>query len=109
MLKGHVPAWASVVKAGIFICSENRPPLIPKNERGYLDSGGLPTGTEVTLNTAAVHALGVNKLLVTIPAVVKGCTTSALKKMSATPGMLLMTDTTASFAEKGQLVQVLLK
>jgi len=108
-LAGKVPDWNSVAQAGIFICSDSRPPLIPQKERGALDSGGFQAGTVVTLNTQDITAvLGIKQLLVTVPAAVNGCTEVAVKQMLDTPGMLLMTDAKASFAEQAQLVKVLL-
>ena len=109
-LADKVPDWKSVAGAGITICSESRPPLIPQKERGIIDSGSIASGTEVTLNTSDVtDVLGIKRLIVTVPAAVNGCTEEALKSMSDTPGMLLLTDAKASFPEKGQLVKVVLK
>lgn len=109
-LADKVPDWKSVAEAGIFICSVNRPPLIPQKERAMIDSGGITAGTVVTLNTQDITGVvGIKELLVTVPAAVDGCTEVAVKQMSDTPGMLLMTDAKASFAEQSQLVKVLLK
>jgi zinc-ribbon domain len=109
-LADKVPDWKSVAEAGIFICSVNRPPLIPQKERAMIDSGGIMAGTVVTLNTQDITGVvGIKELLVTVPAAVNGCTEVAVKQMSDTPGMLLMTDAKASFAEQSQLVKVLLK
>lgn len=109
-LAGNVPNWKSVAAAGIFICSENRPPLIPQKERQLIDAGGIASGTLVTLNTKDItDNLRIKQLIVTVPAAINGCTKVALQQMSHTPGMLLMIDANATFAEKGKLVEVLLK
>jgi len=107
---GKVPDWKFVAAAGIYICSENRPPLIPQNERDMIDAGGIPPGTEIVLKSKDVTVdLGIKQLIVTVPAAVKGCTEAALTQMSETPGMLLMIDANASFDEKDKLMRVLLK
>lgn len=107
---GKVPDWKSVAAAGIFICSENRPPLIPQKERDMIDAGGFPPGTELAMQYKDVtDDLGIKQLIVTVPAAVKGCTEVALTQMSETPGMLLMIDANASFDEKDKLMRVLLQ
>jgi hypothetical protein len=106
-LANKVPAWEAVAHAGIFICSENRPPLIPQVLVGPLSS--IQSGTTVTLSTSNVKALGVDHLTVTVPAAIKGCTEVALKEMSATPGTLLLIDANADFPEKSRLVRVKLE
>lgn len=104
-LADAVPTWDSVAQAGIFICSESRPALIPQAELGQL--GAYPAGMVVTLNTKDIaDLLGVQKLYVTIPAAVDGCTPVAMKQMQDTPGTLMMTDANASFPEQGQMVKV---
>ena len=109
-LKDKVPDWNSVAAAGIFICSVTRPTLIPQTERGELDSGAFHAGTVMEFKTSDIaNSLGIKQLVVTVPAAVKGCTEVAVKRMSDTPGMLLLTDAKASFAEQAQVVKVLLK
>lgn len=107
---GKIPNWNSVAKAGIFVCSQSRPPLIPEAERGSIDGGGFPSGTVLSLTTSDITGgLGIAKLVVTVPAAVNGCTEVAWKQMSETPGMLLMVDANASFPEKDKLTAVLPK
>ena len=121
-LADKVPDWKSVAEAGIFIASEDRPPLIPQKERELLDgvdAGEFPPGTQLmilddfalmTLDTEDVtDVLRIKRLIVTVPAAVEGATDVAQKYMLETPGMLLMTDAKASFPEENQLVKVLLK
>jgi len=109
-LADKVPTWQAVSDAGIFVCSVKRPPLIPQKERSMLDSGALQAGTVVDLSTGDVSdSIGIKSLLVTVPAAVKWCTEVAVKQMADTPGMLLLTDAKATFAEQSQLVKVVLK
>lgn len=108
-LANKVPAWDSVAKTGIFICSTSRPPLIPQELLGPLSSIQT-SGTSVTLSTSDVKAaLGVDHLIVTVPPAIDGCTTAALSEMKATPGTLLMVDANAKFAEQSQLIMVKLE
>ena len=39
-LAGKVPAWDSVAKTGVFVCSLSRPSLIPRQELGVLSALG---------------------------------------------------------------------
>lgn len=106
-LANKVPAWSSIAKTGIFICSTSRPSLIPQELLGELSS--FASGTEVTLNTSDVKkSLGVNHLIVTVPAAINGCTGAALEEMKTNPGTILMVDASAKFAEQSQLVKVAL-
>lgn len=118
-LADDVPTWDSVAQAGIFVCSEDRPPLIPQVAVANLDGGGFPEGSLVTISGDSVmtqageqtleEVTGVSRLIVTVPAAVDGCTSVALEDMMAEPGMLLMTDADASFPEEDQLVRVALE
>lgn len=118
-LADDVPTWESVAQAGIFVCSEDRPPLIPQVAVANLDGGGFQAGSLVTISGDSVmtqageqtleEVTGVSKLIVTVPAAVDGCTSVALEDMMAEPGMLLMTDADASFPEEDQLVRVALE
>jgi len=106
-LADNAPAWESLVEAGIMICSDTRPPLIPQESRGMLDGGGFQPGTLLTLAGEVIEGeLGIDRLLVTIPAVLSGCTDVALEKMAETPSMLLMVDSNVSFPGDDQLVEV---
>ena len=108
-LADRVPDWDSVAQAGIFICSEDRPPLIPEQARGAIDSGGFQPGTVLTLSgdTEGIeNVLGIGRLVVTIPPAVEGCVDLALDDMMDTPGMLLMTNAGASFQGKDKLVEI---
>jgi len=118
-LADDIPDWDSIARAGVFICSEDRPPLIPQIVRDNLDADGFPPGTQLQIAGDSVmaegseqtlaEAVGVSRLIVTVPAAVTGCTTVALEEMTAESGMLLMTDADASFPEEGQLANVVLE
>jgi len=106
-LANKIPAWSAIAKTGLFICSTSRPSLIPQDLLGSLSS--LPSGTLATLNGSDVKkSLGVDHLLVTVPAAINGCTEAALKEMKTNPGTILMVDASAKFAEQSQLANVTL-
>ncbi len=101
------PSWDSVVEAGIFICSDARPLLIPQQFRAMLDGGGFLPGTMLTLNGEVIEGeLGLDQLLVSVGVVLTGCTDAAIEKMTETPSMLLMVDSNVSFPGDDQLVEI---
>jgi hypothetical protein len=113
------PDWDSIAQAGVYICSENRPPLIPESGRAALASGAFLPNTLVAIagdsaiaegsETTLRESVGVERLVVSVPAALEGCTEVALEEMMREPGTLLMTDAGASFPEQEQLVQIVLE
>lgn len=106
--------WEAIQAAGMTIC-DGRPPLLPQELVALLDGGGFKPGTAISLSTgdfAGVTKGRVESSLdmsveVSVGITLEGCIAEAIKKMEATPGLVLLTENDADFEGKRQLVEVI--
>ena len=101
-------SWDAFKEKGLWICSKERPPLIPKNTASALDSGGFPPGTLINLKWESMQeTLQFDKIKVTVGITYEGCIKGALKEIESSPGLILLTDRGADFQGKDRLVEIM--
>ena len=100
-------SWEAFKEKGLWLCSEERPPLIPKNVAAMLDGGGFLPGSQINLKWETMEeTLQFDTITVTVGITYGGCIKGALGKMGNSPGLILLTDRGADFQGKDRMVEI---
>ena len=100
-------SWETFKEKGLWLCSEERPPLIPEDVAASLDGGGFLPGTLINLKWETMEeTLQFDTIIVTVGVTYEGCIKGALGEMENSPGLILLTDRGADFLGKDRMVEI---
>lgn len=100
-------SWEAFKEKGLWLCSEEKPPLIPEDVAAMLDGGGFLPGTLINLNWETMEeTLQFDTIIVTVGVTYEGCIKGALGEMENSPGLILLTDRGADFQGKDRMVEI---
>lgn len=99
-------SWDDFKAQGLYICSDEHPPILPEYVRNNLEGGGFQPGTRINVDFEGMEeTLQFSRLWVSVGITYEGCIKGALEEMTE-PGLLLLTDRGADFEGKDTLVQI---
>jgi hypothetical protein len=100
-------SWEAFKEKGLWLCSEERPSLIPEDVAASLDGGGFLPGTLLNLKWETMEkTLQFDTIIVTVGVTYEGCIKGALGEMESSPGLILLTDRGADFQGKDRMVEI---